>query len=140
MCCGSCGAVVSIGVILTFKVVFTPLEYNQTMAKRLYFFGSGFLLFNPVSSICILYFSRKTRVCNVLALPFSLRWAENPQISFLVLQKSMVCKISNQKVEYFCQVQTNIDDVGGIVGTYSSGVKTILKVGITPIETTGANE
>ena len=49
MCKGD--LVVYIGVNHTFKVIFTPLEYVATMSKRLNFLGSGFLLFNPMSSI-----------------------------------------------------------------------------------------
>ena len=48
--------VVSIGVDLAFKFIFTPLEYSPTMAKRLNFFGSGFLHSYPASSIFVLYF------------------------------------------------------------------------------------
>ena len=62
-------SVVSIGTNPTLKVNFTPLEYNPTMSKRLIFFGSGFLLFNYTSSILVLYFLRKERVCNKLAPP-----------------------------------------------------------------------
>ena len=43
--------VVSIGVNLTFKVIFIPFEYIPTMSKRLHFFGSGFFLFYQTSSI-----------------------------------------------------------------------------------------
>ena len=45
--------VVSIGVNHTFKVIFTPLEYIPTMSKIPHFFGSGFLLFHPTSSILL---------------------------------------------------------------------------------------
>ena len=36
--------VVSIGAILAFKVIFTPLEYVPTMSKRLHFFGSKYTI------------------------------------------------------------------------------------------------
>ena len=61
--------VVSIGVNHTFKVNFTPLEYILTMAKRPHFFGLGFLLFLPTSSILVLYFLSKKRGRNKLTLP-----------------------------------------------------------------------
>ena len=41
------------GVNHTFYVIFTPLEYVPTMAKRPHFFGSGFLLLHPTSSLLV---------------------------------------------------------------------------------------
>ena len=43
---GGTRGVVSIGVNLTFKVIFTTLHYNLTMSKRPHFFGLRFLLFH----------------------------------------------------------------------------------------------
>ena len=37
---------VSIGVCLALKVIFTPLEYVATMSKRLHFFGSEYTINN----------------------------------------------------------------------------------------------
>ena len=48
-------------------------------------------------------------------------------------------KSRTKKVECFCKVQSNINDIGGKRGTiriYSSGVKMTLKVGSTPMEIT----
>ena len=67
--------VVSIGVNHTFEFIFAPLEYVPTMSKTLNFFGSGFLLCTPMSSIFVSYFSNKKRVHNKLTPPFSLRRA-----------------------------------------------------------------
>ena len=48
-------------------------------------------------------------------------------------------KSRTKKVESFCYIQTNIDDVvweRGIVRTYSIGTNLTLKVGSVPMETT----
>ena len=41
----------TIGVNHTFKVIFTSLEYNPTMSKRLHYFGSKIFLCTPTSSL-----------------------------------------------------------------------------------------
>ena len=58
--------VVSIGTNPTFKVKFTPQDYNPTMSKRLHFFLVRDIY---TSSIIVLYFLHKKRVRNKLSPP-----------------------------------------------------------------------
>ena len=83
------GIVVYIVVNLTFKVIFTPLGYVLSMAKRLHFFGLGFLLFHPLSSILVLYFLSEKRGRNKIYLRSKYKLCRTSS----VLQISMVFSV-----------------------------------------------